>query len=87
MFDGEFWDITMGTHATFATRHISNLFQNDVKNILKCLEKHLEESQPRLKGHSSMSGKHKERNFWLKEIAYRMKDLGFKKENIISKDL
>ena len=80
MFDGEFWEITMETHATFATRHISNLFQNDVKNILKCLEKHLNESLPRLTGHSSMSGKNKERNYWLKEIAERMNDLGLNKE-------
>ena len=35
VFDGEFWEITMETHATFAAIHISNLFQNDVKNILK----------------------------------------------------
>ena len=54
----------------------------DVKNILKCLEKHLNESQPRLTGHSSMSGKHKERNYWLKEIAERMNDLGYNKERV-----
>ena len=53
--------------------NLGNVIKKDttienVKNILKCLEKHLEKSQPRLKGHSSMSGKHKERNFWLKEI-------------------
>ena len=54
----------------------------DVKNILKCLEKHLDESLPRLTGHTSMSGKHKERNYWLKEIAERMNDLGFNKERV-----
>ncbi len=54
----------------------------DVKNILKCLEKHLEESLPRLKGHSAMSGKHKERNYWLKEISERMNVLSFNKERV-----
>ena len=54
----------------------------DVKNILKCLEKHLNESLPRLTGHSSMSGKHKERNYWLKEISERMNVLSFNKERV-----
>ena len=30
-----------------------------------------------------MSGKHKERNYWLKEIAERMIDLGFKEKERI----